>query len=381
MSQKVSEIKQVATPLEPIEINKDSCPTCRRVLSVFSITLTAGAFGSAMGAALSMAEIGVTLTTAVGFGSIIGIVVGIFLGIFIIGKELTPEHEYCLLTLEQIKKARPDLKDSIEKASTIFSRNPVRLHQAYEYHDLANAMTDLTPHMKTRADLTKIWEKFVGVLHGMEVVDNMGDKLRLDFSLEKERMNGVKVAAKMEMLNPRSETFESDLKQIHALQQQCFGSIGTYSITDYFDKDGKLVRGSEARFSSPDPVTKQLDGAILIRREGSEQILGFLWYTYTEDGEVLICSVGRKADATKLNIGKLLFKQFLQMFAHTSYELTLNVRASNQAAIHLYEQHFFEMGEIEKDAYKGPVEDMCNMKFNRAAFLAAQTTPVEEAVG
>ena len=143
-----------------------------------------------MGAALSMAEVGVTLVAAVGFGLMIGIVVGIFLGIFLIGKELSPEHEYCLLTLEQIKKAVADLKDSIEKVRILFSRNPMGLYQAYENHDAANAMTALTPHMKTRADLTKIWEKFVDVLHGMEGIHNMGDKLRLDFSLEKERMNG-----------------------------------------------------------------------------------------------------------------------------------------------------------------------------------------------
>lgn len=380
MESKVSEVKQSPAPLEPIEIEKDNCPTCRKVLSVVGTTFATTAFCTAAGAALSLTGVGITLITGIFFGALVGIVVGVALGIFLINNELSPEHKYCLLTLDQIKKARPDLKDTIDKASVIFNRNPITLIQAYENHDLANAVTELTPHMGTREDLKKIWEKFVDVLHGMEIVDNMGDKQKLDLSLEKERMKGVKIeveteannplAPKIEKLNPLARTFENDLKQIHDLQLQCFGSIGTYSIDD---EDGN--RGSRTRFTSPDKDSKKEDGCFLVRRKGSDQILGFLWYKFEKANEILICSVGRKADATKLSIGKLLFQKFLQKHAMTE-KITLNVRASNAAAIHLYKQHFFEVvdedTDIVKNGYHSPVEDMHTMTFNKEAFIKAQ---------
>src|SRR5579863_9694105 len=108
----VKEVTQ--TPLKPLDIKRDPCPTLRKISAVFFIALGSAALGVALAFTLSEAII-----VVIGGGAI-GLVVGLILARIVLKKELSPKQEYFLHTFAQLGQTASHLKDQIQILRTVF---------------------------------------------------------------------------------------------------------------------------------------------------------------------------------------------------------------------------------------------------------------------
>ena len=91
-----------------------------------------------------------------------------------------------------------------------------------------------------------------------------------------------------------------------------------------------------------------LDGERVVGYIGSQAVLG----------EADIMNVAVDPDYRRLHIGETLLLQLQQALAQKDvYSLTLEVRASNDAAIHLYEKLGYQQVGCRKKYYHHPKED------------------------
>ena len=122
--------------------------------------------------------------------------------------------------------------------------------------------------------------------------------------------------------------------------------------------------GAPKRGDGPNPVGALLQNARDMwnaRRnrleEGHDLIVGFLGAWYASD-EAHIVSVGVRRDYRGRGVGELLLLGAIeQAFARRASVLTLEVRASNQVAIHLYRKYGFRERGVRKDYYQDNRED------------------------
>jgi len=100
-----------------------------------------------------------------------------------------------------------------------------------------------------------------------------------------------------------------------------------------------------------------LPNAIYVVALKNEEVLGYCGL-YCILNEASITNVAVKEDVRNMGIGYGMMKELLYEAKHKGMEAaTLEVRKSNEAAIHLYEQLGFENSGIRKDFYSEPKED------------------------
>lgn len=106
------------------------------------------------------------------------------------------------------------------------------------------------------------------------------------------------------------------------------------------------------------------DALFLVAKE-KEKILGYVgMYISFEEGE--ITNVAVLKDAQNSGIGKsLLEKAFEEAFVLGVERVVLEVRVSNEPAIHLYQKMGFENVGTRKNFYDFPKEDAFIMIFER----------------
>lgn len=361
--------------VKPLEIEKDPCQLTRRVLTVFGVNIATLAFGMAVGASFSLLEIGVTLAVGTALGGILGLIAGIVLSILIINYERTPEQKYRIQTLDQMeenlakattqddKKKLADLKQSIRKTRALFSEGFAAL-DPIEHYTLHNVVTDITSQMKRQPHLKKVWTTFIDRTHDLDATYLDGTKIKVDFSLQQERLVGNKIEVEVNKLDP---TNNKDVQQLIPLMQECFSNYGTPDLNHL---QSGLTTFGKGRIKP--------DECLVARRKDSKEILGMLMFRHVAADHLHIVDIGRKADATKLGIGTLLFENFLRV--HSDKKISLNVREHNADAINLYQKWFFKVTHRSPSYYEYPIEDALTMQFDNEAFYKAQQEAEAEAV-
>lgn len=361
------EIKEVSKEsLRPIEIQNSHFSNVRKATSFFLISFAVASFSSAVGATLSFVNMGITLTIGVCAGGVIGLITGIVLAILLIKKERSPLQQYRIQTLEQIATDQPLLKEQADKIRQVFLQKEIVLDWGGDHHALHDHLMRITvsDEMKSREGLKAVWKKFLENSDGLEMTPPKGPKHRLDPSMELERLEGHEIPLSVERLNSKSATFEKDLEQLFKLREESEGE--GWNI-----EENANDIGMRERFSRKNPT----DGCILIRRDGTEEILGSLWYMFDEKNKVTIACLARSAKAARLHIGNLLLGEF---FKTTNYhEVHLHVRSKNLPAIQLYKNHYFDVfpdPDPREKGYHFPEDKALYMRFNYQKYLAAYPT-------
>ena len=99
------------------------------------------------------------------------------------------------------------------------------------------------------------------------------------------------------------------------------------------------------------------ENVIFLVAESLGKIVGYCgMYCAADEGE--ITNVAVAPEARNRGVGKLLMAQFLEEAKKAgARQVILEVRVSNEAALHLYEKFGFSVCGIRKDFYEEPVED------------------------
>ena len=126
------------------------------------------------------------------------------------------------------------------------------------------------------------------------------------------------------------------IPQIVALEQACFTSPWTETML------------SDALF---DP-----QASFIVAEDGEGNVLGYAGLHAILD-EGYIDNVAVEPDARRHGVASALLDVFCRFGEVNLSFLTLEVRASNQAAIALYEKHGFEQAGLRKGYYQKPRED------------------------
>lgn len=97
--------------------------------------------------------------------------------------------------------------------------------------------------------------------------------------------------------------------------------------------------------------------AIYISARTKERVIGYagLWKVY---GEGHITNIAVHPEYRKNGVGAALLKKLIEMAESDGiYRMTLEVRKSNEAAIHLYSKFRFQPGGVRKGYYADNGED------------------------
>lgn len=126
------------------------------------------------------------------------------------------------------------------------------------------------------------------------------------------------------------------------------------------EKDAFSLPWSIAGFQSG----MEMDGSCFLVAIIDEQIVGYIGiYTAFDEGEITNVAVEKKYQ--KQGIGKVLADEAIKWCKMKKIQhLILEVRASNKAAIYLYQTLGFEQIGIRKKFYEQPTEDGLVMKLN-----------------
>lgn len=128
-----------------------------------------------------------------------------------------------------------------------------------------------------------------------------------------------------------------DCEQVYALECACFGA-GGWQLTDYQE-------------------TVNMDNHICYVAEQAGSIVGFALVIVMVDTADLI-NIAVAKDYRGQGISKLLMKQLdVEAKRLSLVNVTLEVRASNQVAISLYEKFGFVKISVRKQYYSNPTED------------------------
>lgn len=102
--------------------------------------------------------------------------------------------------------------------------------------------------------------------------------------------------------------------------------------------------------------------ALFLVAEEDEQILGYCGVVMVQDeGDITNVAVARERQ--NQGIGKMLVDELIKKTQEAGVtQLYLEVRASNERAIHVYEKMGFVRNGLRKNYYEAPVEDGLLMK-------------------
>ena len=236
-------------------------------------------------------------------------------------------------------------------------QQPIYLKQSFDNHAFHHAVTVLTDEVKKRPDLKKAWGSFLQGLQGISVYYPDGRWMQLDFSLELERLKGNPVTIRTEKLNQFSPDFDQLVHEVANIEKECF-------------TDGAIWSEATLRSAFQNPNAH----CIVARRKETGDAVGFLWYIQEVglNGRVdwHIYGVGRTANSARLGIGEALFQEFMKHITLKQYGSYLEVRASNEAAIALYQKYGFKKVGTKPSYYSSPQEDAYLMRFDYAVDLA-----------
>jgi len=129
---------------------------------------------------------------------------------------------------------------------------------------------------------------------------------------------------------------EADLSEVFAIEQETF--------SDPWSEGDFLSALNEAN-----------NGYLIAETEG--KVVGYCGY-WGIVGEGYIYNVAVKKEFRRQQVGQLMLKTLLeQSLKQGIASFTLEVRCSNEAAIHLYESLGFERAGLRKNFYSKPKED------------------------
>lgn len=136
----------------------------------------------------------------------------------------------------------------------------------------------------------------------------------------------------------------NDSEQIFRIEQKVFGkSIHSTEIKNHLQKK---------------------DIYYFVAQMG-EEIIGYISAKSVLD-EVDLWYIAVESQYQNQGIGSRLMKEFMDdMNLNGMQQITLEVRKSNQSAIHLYKKYHFKEISIRKDYYKNPVEDAVILQYSR----------------
>ena len=136
---------------------------------------------------------------------------------------------------------------------------------------------------------------------------------------------------------------ENDLEQIAAIEKECFSQ--PWSINSLKD----FANGAFSR---------------ILTAESKSKIAGYITYTHIFE-EIQIANVAVSGNFRRKGIATMLIQNLLNEGLKNGVEvITLEVRNSNLAAIHLYENNGFERVGIRKNYYSNPTEDAILMNYS-----------------
>ncbi len=216
------------------------------------------------------------------------------------------------------------------------SSGQVQLKQCYDYHAIHNHLTRLSKYIGSHQNDLK--QQFLQFLEEMETVRLCFPNGRVNqMKLARERFTLDHPDHHYQVVTSVSDTLtKAEISQIVSIEQQSFSA--PYS------------RSRICRF-----VRNQSSKVILAKIE--DQIVGVLLYLPGH-----IDSVARRPDAV-MGVGTALFQKLREQLQHNPPErVRLQIRASNAAAIALYEKYGFIKVDTSPSYYSHPREDASIME-------------------
>lgn len=340
--------------LEPLPIPVEKWTALIKLISrvVFIVAITG--FCAVFGGSIGLAELGFSVMTGAVGGGVVGLVASVVLSYF------TPFPskiaQYRLDTLNNVygQLAKDKKVEDKFKGLRNFLTYPLeQFRQTFQNHELHNALTFVADRITDykRPDLKKVWKVFLEHLNHTKVLYPDGQTVELDFTTELERLEGKHIIPEMDVLDPESATYDQDLQQLEELQRVCFGRIGTF-VKDQLKQE----------LAQPD------SGCVLARREGSQEIIGFGWYSKKE-GIVNINGLGHAPGAARLSIGDRLLTSIIRLQPQ-GQPIQLLVRVSNPAR-NLYANWGFVEKEKIPNYVDEPTEDALLMELDWTQFEKA----------
>ena len=136
---------------------------------------------------------------------------------------------------------------------------------------------------------------------------------------------------------------DTDIPQIALIGEECFSQPWS---------ENALKEFSESAFSHI--ITAFFDGVVA----------GYITYSQIFE-EIQIANVAVKKDFRRMGLGNALIHHLISSGNNDGCEvITLEVRASNVAAIALYENNGFERVGVRKNFYSNPKEDAILMNYS-----------------
>jgi len=158
-----------------------------------------------------------------------------------------------------------------------------------------------------------------------------------------------------------SPATEEHINQILEIEKEAISPPWTHGalLSEIYNEDSYFVvatNGLADSFNCPNPCSHPcLD---------SSEILGFaILRQVGDDGELL--QIATKRSARRRGVADSLIEDVLQHAINKAYKsVFLEVRKSNDVAIHMYEKHGFTTLRVRKDYYTDPIED-ANIMINK----------------
>lgn len=317
---------------------------CDKVCTVSLYAFSGAVVGSAMG----FAAAGTTVVLVSGaVGGVIGAVAAFVLSLF----EDRPFVKRSEFSFESIAKAfqdNPRVQESIKKIEEVVKQKLPRFDQSFRNHEFHCHVGLINDLVRFRPDLKPLWRTFVESLQGMKVLYPDGRVVPLDFSMELERLEGKPINFEVEELDPKSPHFNQDLKEIFAIEAECFSDQEHFQTV--VNTNGVSIIFRHLHFK-----------CYIARRTDTKAIAAFTW-TREQDQLLTLTSVGRKAGASRLGVMQQIFNRIFAQDLSRFKQIELQVRKTNQSAINLYKANGFESVQNLPQYYKCPTEDAYLMR-------------------
>jgi ribosomal-protein-alanine N-acetyltransferase len=235
----------------------------------------------------------------------------------------------------------------VDRIRRVASQGHIQFTQSSENHLLHHDLVVLTDQVKHHADLSTTFRAFLDALEGTYVTYSDGTQVTLDFTLERERLDGGNIPFTVEQLQRGAPQLDEDLAQIVAIENECFGY-----------HEARKIGSLQERINTPG------SGFFVARRNGSREILGYFFYrreVIATSPQLHISGVGRKAGAARLGIADALFAE-LQRHKPQGMPVVLEVRENNAPAIALYQRAGFQNTGTVRNYYQFPNENALTMR-------------------